>query len=252
MCERCDVGGAISQSCKVMRAIRKVHDQLESLHTWPAVLNLLRSVEFKTIPQSQILDAWNQCRNTSRISSPEMLWPFPAVCLMVLLFKFWPRLSPSNSTKKSLQDQRWWSWFGVQFSFKKLSSKDNRLYLEGSAAEESLPSFFLTTVSATNLFQRASVHHSPYSIIPIKRLVQHSSKRLQSHPWRVRQVLSKHSFQLHWISAHQSKLSKHVVIVPPLIGGQPRIGGYVVLPQTMGLDRQILAVVLHEKRVQFI
>ena len=58
----CDVSGATSPSCTVMRAIRNVHDQPQSIRTRPAVenLSLLRPVEFKTIPQPQILDAWHQ------------------------------------------------------------------------------------------------------------------------------------------------------------------------------------------------
>ena len=56
----CDVSGATSLSRKVTQAIRKVHDQPESVRTRPAVVNLLRAVEFKTIPQPRILDAWHQ------------------------------------------------------------------------------------------------------------------------------------------------------------------------------------------------
>ena len=59
--------GATSQSCKVTQAIRNVHDQPESHRTWPAMVNLLRPVEFNTIPQPQILDAWHQWRNTGRV-----------------------------------------------------------------------------------------------------------------------------------------------------------------------------------------
>ena len=56
----CDVSGATLPSCKVTRAIRNVHDERESIRLRPAVENLIRLVEFKTIPQSQILDAWHQ------------------------------------------------------------------------------------------------------------------------------------------------------------------------------------------------
>ena len=52
----CDLSGATSPSCQVTRAIQKLHDQLESLHTGPAVVNRLRPVEFNTIPPG-IIDA---------------------------------------------------------------------------------------------------------------------------------------------------------------------------------------------------
>ena len=62
-----DISGAASQSCKVTRAIRNVHDQPESLCWWPAVVNLICSVEFKTIPQPRVIDAWHQWRNAGRV-----------------------------------------------------------------------------------------------------------------------------------------------------------------------------------------
>ena len=58
----CDVSGATSQSCKITRAIRNVHNQSES-----AVVNVLRPFKFKTIPRPQILDAWQQWCNTGRV-----------------------------------------------------------------------------------------------------------------------------------------------------------------------------------------
>ena len=56
----CDVSGATSPSCKVTRAIRNVHDQPESFQRRPAVVNPLCPIEFMTILQPQILDAWYQ------------------------------------------------------------------------------------------------------------------------------------------------------------------------------------------------
>ena len=55
-----DVSGATSPSCTVTQAIRNVHDQPESINARPAVENLLRPVEFKTILQPRILDNWHQ------------------------------------------------------------------------------------------------------------------------------------------------------------------------------------------------
>ena len=61
----CDVSGAASPRCKVKQAIRNVRDRPETLRRRPAGVNLLRPVEFKTIPQPRILDAWHRWRNTS-------------------------------------------------------------------------------------------------------------------------------------------------------------------------------------------
>ena len=63
----CDVSGATSPSCKVTRANWNVHDQPESFRTRPAAVNLIRLVEFKTIPQPRMLDAWHQWCNTGRV-----------------------------------------------------------------------------------------------------------------------------------------------------------------------------------------
>ena len=63
----CDVSGATLQSCKVTPAIQSVHDQPKSVRTRPAVVNLLRPVELKIIPQPRILDAWHQWRNTGHV-----------------------------------------------------------------------------------------------------------------------------------------------------------------------------------------
>ena len=49
----------ISQSCKVTLAIQNVNDYPESFRTRPAVVNLLRLFDFKTIPQSPFLDVWH-------------------------------------------------------------------------------------------------------------------------------------------------------------------------------------------------
>ena len=65
--------GATSPSCKVMCAIRNVPDQPESVRTWPSIVNLLRLVEFKTIPQPRILDAWHQWCNTGYVVNQEFL-----------------------------------------------------------------------------------------------------------------------------------------------------------------------------------
>ena len=58
-CELLWRSGATSQSCKVTGAIRNVHDHLESVRTRPAVVNVLRPVEFKLIPQPWILNTWH-------------------------------------------------------------------------------------------------------------------------------------------------------------------------------------------------
>ena len=47
----CGVSDATLPSCMVRQVIRNVHDQPESIRKRPAVENLIRSVEFKTIPQ---------------------------------------------------------------------------------------------------------------------------------------------------------------------------------------------------------
>ena len=55
----CHVSGATSQSCKVTRAIQNVHDQPESVHTRDAAVNVLCQVEFETISEPRICDAWH-------------------------------------------------------------------------------------------------------------------------------------------------------------------------------------------------
>ena len=55
------------------------------------VVNLLRPVEFKTIPQPLSLDAWHQWRNTSHIAVTRDLVAVLAVCLTTILFEFWPQ-----------------------------------------------------------------------------------------------------------------------------------------------------------------
>ena len=58
---------AIICACKGTRAIQNVHDQPEPLRRLPATVNQLCPVEFMTISQPQILDAWHQWRNTGRV-----------------------------------------------------------------------------------------------------------------------------------------------------------------------------------------
>ena len=99
--------GATLQSCKVARAIRNVHDKPESFRARPAIVNVLRLVEFKTIPQPWILDAWH-LDAIPAASSPEIFWPFLAVCLKVFLFEFWPRTSTIElSEKKPARSELW-------------------------------------------------------------------------------------------------------------------------------------------------
>ena len=72
----CDVSGVTSsswRSCTVTRAIRNVHDQPGLSRTRPAVENLLRPVEFKTIPQLRILNIRHQWRNISRTVTQDFL-----------------------------------------------------------------------------------------------------------------------------------------------------------------------------------
>ena len=99
----CDVSGATSPSYKTTRATRIVHVQPESVRTRPAIVNLLRPVEIKTITQPRVLDTWHQANDviSAASSSPyKFFWPFSVICLILFLFKFCLTLSPSNSTKK--------------------------------------------------------------------------------------------------------------------------------------------------------
>ena len=89
----CDISGATSHSCEVTRTIQDVHDQPELLRRRPALVNLFCPVEFKTIPQPQILDAWFQWRNTGRVFvSRDVLSIFGRLCDQVLV-----RVSASDS-----------------------------------------------------------------------------------------------------------------------------------------------------------
>ena len=94
----CDISGATSHSCEVTRAIQNVHDQPELLRRRPALVNLLRPVEFKTIPQPQILDAWYQWRNTGRVFvSRDFLSIFGRLCDVLV------RVSASDSHHRTLR-----------------------------------------------------------------------------------------------------------------------------------------------------
>ena len=93
-----DVSGATSPSCKVTQAIRNVHDQLESLWRRHAIINLMRPIEFKIIPQPRSFDARHQWRNTGRVFVAQDFFRrsvWPCSCSGVDL-----GLSPFNSTKK--------------------------------------------------------------------------------------------------------------------------------------------------------
>ena len=72
------MAGATSQSCKVTRMIRNVHDQSESFRTRPAAVveNVLHPVEFKTISQPRILDAWHNDAIPAASLSPEIFGHF--------------------------------------------------------------------------------------------------------------------------------------------------------------------------------
>ena len=54
------VSGATSQSCKVTGVTPNVPDQPESVQRIPAVINLSHPVEFKTISEPRMFDAWHQ------------------------------------------------------------------------------------------------------------------------------------------------------------------------------------------------
>ena len=72
----CDVSGATScswRSWAVTRAIWNVHDQPGLIRTRPAVENLLRPVEFKTIPQPGILNICHQWRIIGGIVTQDFL-----------------------------------------------------------------------------------------------------------------------------------------------------------------------------------
>ena len=115
----CDISGATSPSYKVMWAVRNVHVQPAwpwSVRRWPAVVNLLRLVEFKTIPQPRIYDAWHQWCNTGRVFVTLDFWPFSTVCLTVFLSEFWPRIFTIELHEKSPTRSEIMI-FGVQFSF---------------------------------------------------------------------------------------------------------------------------------------
>ena len=118
-CELCGTSGATLQSCKDTWAIWNVHDQPESLHTRPAVENVLRQVDFKTIPQPRILDAWHHDAIPAASSSPGNFWPFSVTCLTVFLFEFWPRTFTIELSQKKNAYQIQDYDFGVHFSFKK-------------------------------------------------------------------------------------------------------------------------------------
>ena len=110
-CEHCD---ATSHSCKVTWAIRYVHVQPESVRTQPAVVNLLRPVEFETILQRRIFDAWHQWCNTGRVVVTRNFWAFfcrlfDRVPVRILTSDF----HHQSLQKRILQDQRLWFWSAV-------------------------------------------------------------------------------------------------------------------------------------------
>ena len=108
-----DVSSATLPSCKVTRVIRKGITSEATCRS-----NLSRPVEFKSIPQLRILDAWHRWRNTSHVFvTRDFLGHFqPSVnCvpvrILTLDFASWP----SNSTKKAYKTRDY--DIGVQFSF---------------------------------------------------------------------------------------------------------------------------------------
>ena len=100
----------------------------DSVRTWPKAINwwaLIYQIKLASNCRSKS----NYCRLKSRpfrslkfltpgtsdavstaSSSPEIFWPFLAVCLTRFLLNFDLRPSPSNSTEKSLQYLRLWFW----------------------------------------------------------------------------------------------------------------------------------------------
>ena len=89
-----------------------------SVHTWPAFVNRsnsrpLRSVEFQTRGASDVIPAAS--------SSPEVVWPFLAICLTVFLFEFWPQTFAIKICKKACKIGVY--NFGVQFSSKAVAHK---------------------------------------------------------------------------------------------------------------------------------
>ena len=95
-----DVIGATSQSCKVTRAIRNIHDQLKSLCCRPAIVKLFRPVEFKSIRSLELLTPGTSDLIPAASSSPELFWPFMFGRLTVFLFEFWPRTFTTKLRKK--------------------------------------------------------------------------------------------------------------------------------------------------------
>ena len=85
-----------SQSCKVKLSIWNVHDQ-PRITSYATVVNRLRPVEFKTIPQPRILHACHQWRNTDCVFVTRDFRPSVWPCSWS---NFGLGLSPSNSSKK--------------------------------------------------------------------------------------------------------------------------------------------------------
>ena len=114
-CERLWRCGATSQSCKVTRAIRNVSDQPKPVRTRPAVENVLRPVEFKTIPQPRILDAWStMTQYRPRGHHPRFFGCFRPSIWPCSCSNFDLGLSQLNSSKKKAYKLRDYD-FGVQF-----------------------------------------------------------------------------------------------------------------------------------------
>ena len=142
-CELLWLSGATSQTCIVTSAIRNVHDQPKSFRTRPAVVNLLHPVEFKTISQPRIIDAWRQWSNTSCVVVTRDFLAifgrlFDHVPVRNLTSDFHHR---TQRKKKSLHDQRFWFWSAVfrQGGHRKTSQKPSKTIKMVSLKTTSLP-----------------------------------------------------------------------------------------------------------------
>ena len=114
----CDASCATLQSCQVTRAVRKVHDQPESLR-WPAVVTNPIPIQNLFAASKFLTPAWYVARNAGSDK-------IPAVSLSLEIFgHFQLSVRPCSCWRfdlgpallifreKSLQDQRLWFWSAV-------------------------------------------------------------------------------------------------------------------------------------------
>ena len=94
----CDVDGATSSSCMVMREIQDVHDQWTSLRWLHAVADLITSGL-----QPRILVSWYHASDVIPAASlsREIFGPFSAVCLTMFLSNYhgYVKIFPFSTTK---------------------------------------------------------------------------------------------------------------------------------------------------------